>query len=83
MKELDKEERKLYRNPEGEDYNMCTALVEIREEGIEEGIEKGAKLLGSLAEAMLADGRQEEFFSCCTDKDKRKALLLEYGITVL
>lgn len=81
MQELDKAGRKTYRNPKGEDYNMCTALVEIREEGIEKGIEKGENMLGRLAQMMQADGRQEEFFACCADADRRKALFREYGIS--
>lgn len=40
MENLGEEGREGYRNREG-GYNMCTALLEIREEGLQEGRNEG------------------------------------------
>lgn len=55
---------------------MCKALMEIREEGIEEG----ESVLSRLALLMHADGREKDFFECCEDEKKRKKLYEEYDI---
>lgn len=85
MKKFNQQERERFRDPEGGDYNMCTAFVEMVEEGKKEGIKEGIKegeiLLTRLAQAMHADGREEEFFNCCINEELRRRLLLEYGLT--
>ena len=75
MKKLGKGERETYRNENG-GYNMCTALMDIREEGIA----AGESALSKLARLMQADGREKEFFECCGNDKKRKKLYKEYGI---
>lgn len=75
MKKLGKGERESYRNEKG-GYNMCTALMDIREEGIS----AGESALSKLARLMQADGREKEFFECCGNDKKRKELYKEYGI---
>ena len=44
MENLGEEERKNYRNRKG-GYDMCTALLEIREEGLKEGRNEGERLM--------------------------------------
>lgn len=96
MKQLDHKMREKYRNRKGEDYNMCTAFVEMveegkkegleegirkgRNEGIKEGLKEGETMLTRLAWAMRADGREAEFFDCCINEALRRRLLQEYGI---
>lgn len=60
---------------EGE-MNMCLAIDEMVQEGLEEGIGK----INFLNEKLIADGRLEDVVRSATDRVFQKNLMEEYGI---
>ena len=76
--------REKYYNKETGDYRMCTAVWEMKQDGIEigkkRGIEIREKRMGLLAQKLTVAGRGEELLRAVEDEAVRSQLYLEFGI---
>lgn len=76
--------REQYYNDETEDYDMCTAIRELRKESerIRErrGEKRGEERLGALIKCLTLDNRQEDVWAACTDASARQRLYVEYSV---
>ncbi len=67
-------------------FNMCKAVIELREKGRQEGREEGRRQEGismqsSLIEKLLELGRQDDAIRVCREPKYREKLYKEFGIT--
>ena len=59
------------------EMNMCKALVDLKQEGVEEGLEQGKDRLNQLYQKLKRDGRMEDLIHAIDDKAYREQLLTE------
>ena len=52
----------------------------IRQDALEEGIEKGENRLNKLNKILLGEGRTEDILKAMDDKEYRRQLMKEFGL---
>ncbi len=80
--------KERFRNKEGGGYNMCTAFREIREDGVnqgiqigkEQGIQIGEERVNLLIQHLIQDSRTDEIAKAVSDRAYQQELFLKYGI---
>lgn len=70
--------KETYRTEGGMD--MCLAIQEMIQDGIDEGMEKGINRINILISRLAEDGRTEDLVRSARDADYQKKLLKEYHI---
>lgn len=73
--------KKVIPESKGEEtVNMCKALEELYEDGVEDGIKTGENYFATLTEKLLKDSRIDDLGRATSDLKFRNALYKEYHI---
>lgn len=73
--------KKVIPESKGEEtVNMCEALEELYEDGVEDGIKTGENYFATLTEKLLKDSRIDDLGRATSDLKFRNALYKEYHI---
>lgn len=63
-----------------EEYNMCRAITELIEDGMQQGKESGEQRGMKLSQKLMTDKRFQDLDRALADAKYRDRLCLEYGI---